>query len=84
MDDSLDFTVSLRPGCKPLNLIPGEHQQDFTGGTERALGCLPAYRSMWHFANARNELVKESRRLGRTSGSPAPAQSKARFMRLCS
>ena len=46
LDDSLDFAVSLRPDCKPLSLIPGENQQDFAGGTERALGCLPAYGSM--------------------------------------
>lgn len=84
LDDSLDFTVCLRPDCKPLHQIPGKKQQDFTGGTERALGCLPAYRSMLHFASTRNELVKESCRLGGTSGSPAPAQSRARFMRLCS
>lgn len=41
LDDSLDFTVSLRPDCKPLNLIPGKSQEDFTEGTERALSCLP-------------------------------------------
>lgn len=35
MNDSSDFTVSVRPDCKLLNLTPGENDHSFDGGTEK-------------------------------------------------